>query len=67
MPPTIVPSHARQVFAAKDIFVVQGANQGDGLTEPDEVCEGNLYYLLRAVAPLRLLLHQPQGDDQTVA
>ena len=55
------------MFAAEDIYVVQGANQGDGLTGPAEVCVGDVYHLRRLAEPLRLLLCKPEAGGQTVA
>ncbi|MGV8987430.1 MAG: Hint domain-containing protein [Cypionkella sp.] len=62
-----LPGHACQVFAAEDIYVTQGANLGDDLTGPDEVCAGDVYALLRQALPLRLVLRQPQAGVQNVA
>ncbi len=73
VPPSVPPSgsalpgHACQVFADGDFFVSQGANQGDGLTGPDEVCPGDIYNLRRDAAPQRLVVSQPQAGAQTVA
>lgn len=61
------PGHACQVFTAEDFLVAQGANQGDGLTGPDEVCAGDIYHLMRDVQPLRLVVGQPQDGLQVVA
>ena len=61
-----LPGHACQVFAAEDVFVAQGANQGDGMTGPDEVCAGDVYTLDHAAQPLRLVLRQPGAGVQTV-
>ena len=65
-PATPLPSHAAQVFAAEDIVAVQGANQGDALAGPDEVCAGDLYQLRRHREPLRLLLQRPEAGGQSV-
>jgi hypothetical protein len=62
-----MPGHACQVFAAQDIFVTQGANQGDGLTGPDEVCAGDVYALRAEARPLRLVLRRPEAGGQSVA
>lgn len=62
-----LPGHACQVFVAEDIFVVHGANQGDGLTGPDDVCPGDIYNLTRDAQPLRLVVTQPQCGAQAVA
>ncbi len=61
------PGYACQVFAAEDIYVAQGANQGDGLTGPDEVCAGDIYALSHQARPLRLVLRKPEGGAQSVA
>ena len=62
-----LPGHACQVFAAEDIHVTQGANQGDGLTGPDDVCAGDIYALRNGAEPMRLLLRQPDAEGQSVA
>lgn len=62
-----LPGHACQVFAAADFYVAQGANQGDDLTGPDEVCAGDVYTLLPKARALRLVLRQPQAGAQCVA
>lgn len=61
------PGHPCQVFAAEDIYVVQGANHGDGLEGPEDVCAGDIYALDPGARPLRLVLCQPQGGAQSVA
>lgn len=61
------PGYPCQVFASEDIYVVQGANQGDGLTGPDEVCAGDIYTLYHEAQPLRLLLRKPEAGEQSVA
>jgi hypothetical protein len=61
------PGHACQVLAAEDFYVAQGANQGDGLTGPEEVCAGDIYRLTPSAHPLRLVLRQPTADTQAVA
>lgn len=62
-----MPGHACQVFLAGDLFVRQGANQGDGLTGPDEVCAGDVYALLRQAEPLRLVVGRPSDGKMAVA
>ncbi|MBI1172163.1 hypothetical protein GC209_12240 [bacterium] len=64
---TASPGQACQVFAADDIRVTQGANHGDGLTGPQEVCAGDVYALRRDARPLRLVLRQPRAGVQNVA
>ena len=61
------PGHAVQLFDASDIYVSNGANLGDGLGGPDEVCLGDLYELAEDSPPLRLVLTAPQGHAQAVA
>ena len=61
-PPT-VPGHACQVFPADAIYVIQGVNVGDGLSDPDHVCEGDVYALDAEAAPQRLVLaHGASGQ-----
>lgn len=66
-PSETLPGHACQVFAAADILVRQGANQGDGLTGPDEVCAGDVYNLVWQAEPLRLVVGRPANGVQMVA
>ncbi|MEI4470520.1 Hint domain-containing protein [Frigidibacter sp. MR17.24] len=63
---TAPPSFALQLFAAEDIWVVAGANQGDGLDQP-ETCEaGDIYRLDTAAAALTLRL-AASSSRQSVA
>lgn len=65
--PTLpLPGHACQVLAADDVFVSHGANQGDGLTGPDEVCLGDVYELDEERHPLRLIVTRTEGEVQRV-
>lgn len=67
--PPPLPGLAAQVFPAEDLLVVTGANQGDGVGEPD-LCEaGDIYQLHRRARPLRLMLcpDTGEGQAQTVA
>ncbi|WP_126975740.1 Hint domain-containing protein [Frigidibacter oleivorans] len=48
-----------EVFAAGDIRVVAGANQGDGLEAAGEAQPGDIYRLAHAANPRRLLLAPP--------
>ena len=66
LPGPTLPGHACQLFAADDIFVALGANQGDALGGPDEVCLGDVYELADAARPLRLIVRQPDGHAQQV-
>ena len=52
----LLPGHACQVLAAHDIFVCHGANLGDGLMGPNEVCLGDIYELDEDRIPLRLIV-----------
>ena len=61
-----VPGHACQIFQADDIFVISGANQGDGIRGPGDVDPGDVYQLDRDAAPLRLVVSQPDGGRQHV-
>jgi hypothetical protein len=61
------PGHAVQLFDAEDIYVSNGANLGDGLGGPEEVCLGDVYDLAEGAKPLRLVLTAPQGHAQAVA
>ena len=59
-----LPGLAAQVFPADALQVVAGANQGDGVAEP-ELCEaGDIYRLHRSARPLRLMLCPETGDGQ---
>ncbi|MZQ90126.1 hypothetical protein GVY41_13620 [Frigidibacter albus] len=59
-----LPGLAAQVFPADVLQVVAGANQGDGVAEPD-LCEaGDIYRLHRSARPLRLMLCPQTGDGQ---
>jgi len=59
-----LPGLAAQVFPADALTVVAGANQGDGVAEPD-LCEaGDIYRLHRSARPLRLMLCPETGDGQ---
>lgn len=61
-----LPGHACQVLAADDIFVSHGANQGDGLMGPDQVCLGDVYELDEDRPALRLIVTRPEGEVQRV-
>lgn len=64
-----LPGLAAQVFPADALTVVAGANQGDGVAEP-ELCEaGDIYRLHRSARALRLMLcpQTGEGQAQTVA
>lgn len=51
-----LPGHACQVFEADGIYVIHGVNAGDGLADPEDVCEGDIYALDPVAVPLRLVL-----------
>jgi len=59
-----LPGHACQVFPADAIYVIHGVNSGDGLSGPDEVCEGDIYALDEGAAPLRLVLSHGEGGQR---
>ena len=59
--PLSLPGHACQVLAADDIFVIHGANRGDGLMSPDEVCPGDVYCLEDDHRPQRLVVKREPG------
>lgn len=65
MSPT--PGHIAQVFASEDFYVSNGANQGDGIMGPQEVCVGDVYVLHAQAEPLRLALCRPEDGRQAVA
>lgn len=55
------------VFAASEVCVTFGANQGDPVGAPDEAVPGDIYQLLPGAAPFRLVLCAPQGGAPVVA
>lgn len=59
--PLSLPGHACQVLAADDIYVSYGANQGDGLMGPDDVCPGDIYLLEDDHRPRRLVVQREGG------
>lgn len=61
------PGHIAQVFAAEDVYVSAGANQGDGMAGPEEVCIGDVYLLHPRAQALRLVLTRPEAGRQEVA
>lgn len=56
-----LPGFAAEVFAAAELWVVAGANQGDGMDAPDLAEPGDIYRLEAEAAPIRLVLG-PAGD-----
>ncbi|WP_321572988.1 Hint domain-containing protein [Tabrizicola oligotrophica] len=54
------------MLAAEDIYVSHGANQGDGLMGPAEVCPGDIYCLEDDHLPQRLVVTRAQGAGQRV-
>lgn len=56
-----------QVFAASDIFVRLGVNQGDAMAAPDQVVLGDHYALDPSATPRRLILRAPVPQGQSVA
>ena len=63
---TDLPVQSCQVFAANDIYVSVGVNQGEGLGLPDDLCLGDIYVLEEGARALRLILAR-DGKDQRVA
>lgn len=53
-------AHLARVFAAADLYVTSGANLGDGLAEPGDLCAGDVYELDPEARPLRLALARPR-------
>lgn len=49
---------------AESIYVIHGVNAGDGLSGPDEVCEGDIYALEDGAKPLRLMLSHGAGGQR---
>lgn len=62
-----LPVHSCQVFDAMAIFVRMGANLGDALLGPDDVCPGDIYELEPDAAALRLVVSRPADTGQSVA
>lgn len=60
--PTAPPeaAHVARIFAAADLFVTSGANLGDGMAEPQDLCPGDVYELDADALPLRLALARPR-------
>ncbi len=58
---------AAQVFAAADVYVTLGVNQGDAMGAPDEVVPEDIYELHPEARPLRLVVQAPEGRAQHVA
>ncbi|MDZ4392665.1 Hint domain-containing protein [Cypionkella sp.] len=55
------PGHACQVLPGDAIYVINGVNNGDGLTGPEEVCPGDIYALDESQQPLRLVVTRAEG------
>jgi Hint domain len=60
------PGQAAQVFAAEDLYVSHGVNQGDALEGPEMVVLGDLYELDAEASPRRLSVSAPQDGPQSV-
>lgn len=60
-------SQTVQVFAADDLYVRHGVNQGDALAGPDAVVLDDVYELDDRARALRLMLAVPEGAGQAVA
>jgi Hint domain len=63
--PFALPGQAFQVIMADDLYVAQGANLGDALAGPAQVCLGDVYELEPGHRALRLVL--TQGDARLAA
>lgn len=50
------PGYACQVFPAAAVVVRMGANLGDPIGPPEEVCLGDVYQLARSAEPVRLMI-----------
>ncbi len=61
-----LPGQAIQVLDADDIFVCHGANQGDGLMGPQDVCLGDIYELDTSRPALRLIVTRSADQGQYV-
>lgn len=57
-----LPGLPAQAFAARDIWVIAGANQGDGLDAGDEFEPGDIYRLESGARPHRLMLRPAARD-----
>jgi len=62
--PLSLPGHACQVFDSDAIYVIHGVNAGDGLADPDEVCEGDIYALDADAVAQRLVLSRGDTGQQ---
>lgn len=58
-PQAVPPLQILRVFDAADVYVTHGVNAGDGLSEIDTLCPGDIYQLDPAAAPLALALGPP--------
>ncbi len=58
---TTEPAHIAHVFAAADLFVTSGVNHGDGLSEVEDLCPGDVYQLDPQAVALRLALARPNA------
>lgn len=63
---TALSAQACQVLDADDIFVSHGANAGDGLMGPDDVCPGDIYQLDDGRSPLRLVVARDAAGQPRV-
>lgn len=57
--PLTTAAHVAHVFEASDLYVTSGANLGDGLTEAEDLCPGDVYLLDPAARPRKLSLARP--------
>jgi hypothetical protein len=56
------PSQSLPVISADDFVVTNGANLGDGLSEADELCLDDIYWLMPRARRQRLTLTDLDGD-----
>jgi len=67
-PADATPAYAAHVFAAGDLRVVSGANQGDPAGEAADCVAGDVYHLRGDARPLRLMLRAgPAGSRPAIA
>ncbi len=56
---------ACHVFEAESFSVVSGANLGDHLTGPYELCPGDVYRFAQEATPYQLMFDRPYAHNQT--
>ena len=61
-------AHRAKVFPSGQFFVISGANQGDDLGPPEDMCLGDVYRLADHAVPVTLAFGQPEGGvEQPIA